>query len=256
MSFAMYSLSGLAIGFLVGMTGVGGGSLMTPLLILLFGIHPSTAVGSDLLYASMTKVVGTGFHSNNGSVDWRITRLLAYGSVPSTLVTIGILVLHPAVTTNPHFISVGLGLVLLVTALLLICRGAFVSWFAPRLDSVSPAGIRALTIMTGVVLGFAVTFTSVGAGAIGVTALTVLYPRVAAVRIVGSDLAHAVPLTLLAGLGHWAAGDVNFGLVGSLLLGSIPGVALGSLLSFRVPDMVLRVVLALALTAASARLLA
>ena len=255
MSHLLYPLSGLFIGFLVGLTGVGGGSLMTPLLVLLFGIHPSTAVGSDLLYAAATKVVGTGVHGSHGTVDWRIVGRLGMGSVPATVLALGLTALWPQSGGNGHAVSVALGLVLLLTAVLLIFRGTIVRFFADRVGDMSPQRVTAATIVTGAVLGFLVTVTSVGAGAVGVTALLVLYPRVAAGRLVGSDIAHAVPLTLLAGIGHWALGDVDFALVGSLLIGSVPGVIAGSFLSFRLPDRALRVALALVLTATSLRLL-
>ena len=255
MSPILYPLSGLFIGFLVGLTGVGGGSLMTPLLILLFGVHPGTAVGSDLLYASVTKMVGTGVHGSHGTVDWRIVGRLAAGSVPATILALGLTALWPHHDGNGRAISVTLGFVLLLTAVLLIFRGTIVRFFAERLGTLSPGRVGAATVATGAVLGFLVTLTSVGAGAIGVTVLLVLYPSVAAGRLVGSDIAHAVPLTLLAGVGHWVLGDVNFVLVGSLLVGSVPGVIAGSLLSFRLPDRGLRIALALVLTATSLQLL-
>ena len=229
---------------------------MTPLLILLFDVHPSTAVGSDLLYASVTKMVGTGVHGSHGTVDWRIVGRLAVGSVPATVLALGLTTLWPHSGGNGHAVSVALGLVLLLTALLLIFRGTLVRFFAARVGEMAPQRVLVATIATGAVLGFLVTATSVGAGAIGVTALLVLYPRVAAGRLVGSDIAHAVPLTLLAGFGHWILGDVDFALVGSLLIGSVPGVIAGSLLSFRLPDRALRIALALVLTVTSLRLLA
>jgi uncharacterized membrane protein YfcA len=243
MSFWLYVFSGLVVGCLVGLTGVGGGSLMTPLLILLFGVHPATAVGSDLLYAATTKVVGTTVHGQHGSVDWRITRRLATGSVPAVIVTLAILTRWPSSGHQSAFLSVTLGLVLLLALL------------AAPIERLLPAQITALTVVTGAVLGTLVTLTSVGAGALGMTMLLLLYPRSPIVRLVGSDIAHAVPLTLLAGFGHWFLGDVNFSLVGSLLLGSVPGVVLGSLLSVRVPELVLRLLLAAVLLVAASQLL-
>ena len=255
MSHLLYPLSGLFIGFLVGLTGVGGGSLMTPLLVLLFGVHPTTAVGSDLLYAAATKVVGTGVHGTHGTVDWRIVRRLAAGSVPATVLALGVTALWPQNNSNGHALTVALGVVLLLTAVLLMFRGPVVRFFAAWLGEMSPRRVLVATVVTGAVLGFLVTITSVGAGAIGVPALLVLYPRTAVGRLVGSDIAHAVPLTLLAGFGRWILGDVDFGLVGSLLIGSVPGVILGSVLSFRLPDRGLRIALALVLAATSLRML-
>ncbi len=255
MPFWLYSLSGLIVGCLVGLTGVGGGSLMTPLLIVLFGVHPTTAVGSDLLYAAVTKIVGTAVHGRHGSVDWTVTRRLAYGSVPAVCLTLGVVALHPHTELDDRFTTVTLGLVLLATVMLLLFRGALLRGIAASVERLRPGHVVALTIGTGAILGCLVTLTSVGSGAIGMTALLLLYPRLSPVRLVGSDLAHAVPLTLLAGFGHWLLGDVNLGLVGSLLAGSVPGVVLGSLISFRVPELVLRLVLACVLLLASVRLL-
>ena len=255
MSFGLYVFSGLFIGFLVGLTGVGGGSLMTPLLILLFGIHPGTAVGSDLLYAAVTKIAGTGVHGRHGSVDWRVTARLATGSVPAVLVTLAGLAVLPGANMNSRFVTVTLGVVLLLTAVLLVYRAALLRVFAAAIDRLTPRQITGLTVATGVVLGCLVTLTSVGSGALGMTALLLLYPRLPSVRLIGSDIAHAVPLTLLAGFGHWLLGDVDFGLVGSLLVGSLPGVVIGSLVSFRAPDIVLRLTLAAVLLVTSVRLL-
>ncbi len=255
MSFELYILSGLLVGFLVGLTGVGGGSLMTPLLILLFGIHPATAVGSDLLYAAATKSVGTAVHGRHGTVDWAVTRRLAYGSVPAVCLTLGLVAIRPDMGMNGRFVTTTLGIVLLATVVLLLYRSALLRLVAPRIERLPPGGITALTIGTGMILGCLVTLTSVGSGAIGMSALLLLYPRLPAVRLIGSDIAHAVPLTLLAGFGHWLLGDVDFGLVGTLLAGSVPGVIVGSLVSFRAPDIVLRIVLAAVLLVASVKLL-
>ena len=255
MSSSLYALSGLLVGFLVGLTGVGGGSLMTPLLILLFSVHPTTAVGSDLLYASATKTVGAVVHGRHGSVDWRITGLLACGSVPAAMLTLVALAQWPQTNPQSHLVSLTLAVVLLITSALLVFRNAVLALFAKSLARLRPAQITGLTVATGVLLGCLVTVSSVGAGAIGMTALLMLYPRLPAVRLVGSDIAHAIPLTLLAGAGHWALGDVNFGLVASLLVGSIPGIIVGSLLSFRLPEGALRIGLAAVLFTVSMTLL-
>jgi uncharacterized protein len=251
----LFSLSGFIVGLLVGQTGVGGGSLMTPLLVLLFGIHPATAVGTDLLYASATKTVGTLVHGLNHTVDWRIVRRLASGSVPATLLTL-LVVSHFSITgsTSGRIISLVLGIMLLLTAVSLVFRQRFLSLMAPVQDRITPSDAARLTVVTGVVLGVLVTLSSVGAGAMGVTALLLLYPRVPMKVIVGSDIAHAVPLTLVAGVGHWWLGSVDWPLLTSLLSGSIPGIILGSYLSARIPDAVLRPILAAVLCIVGGRL--
>ena len=251
----LYPFSGLLVGVLVGLTGVGGGSLMTPLLVLLFGIHPVTAVGTDLLYAAATKTVGTLVHGLNRSVDWAITRRLAYGSLPATVLTLGLL--SQFATHSPtagRIISVVLGLALMLTALSLVFRKPILAFGLARLGELPQRRVEVLTITTGVVLGVAVSVSSVGAGAIGVTALLLLYPRLPTARIIGSDIAHAVPLTLVAGIGHWLLGDIDWLLLGSLLVGSIPGIVLGSYLSARVPDLALRLALAATLAVVGSRL--
>jgi uncharacterized membrane protein YfcA len=241
----LYSLSGLAIGALVGFTGVGGGSLMTPLLVLLFGIHPATAVGTDLLYAGLTKITGSAVHSLNGAVDWRITRRLASGSVPAAALTL-VLLGHFGRDTKSvgEVITSVLGFALILTAVTLVFRAWLLRKVAETLDRLDDRQIAALTVLLGAALGVLVSISSVGAGAIGVTALLTLYPKLPTVRIVGSDIAHAVPLTLIAGAGHWWIGSVDWALLASLLIGSIPGIAVGSSLASRVPDRVLRPVLA------------
>jgi uncharacterized protein len=252
----LYSLSGFAVGMLVGMTGVGGGALMTPLLILLFGIHPATAVGTDLLYAAATKTGGSLVHGLTRTVDWRIVGWLALGSVPLSAVTLFIVWrLHIDGEHARSLISSVLSIALLATALALIFRKQIVEFYAARVGELDPRRTAMLTVLTGAVLGVLVSLSSVGAGAIGVTALILLYPRLPTVRIVGSDIAHAVPLTLVAGAGHWLMGSIDGLLLGSLLLGSIPGIILGSTVSTRVPDAVLRPILAVTLIIVGGRLL-
>ncbi len=253
----LYSLSGLLVGLLVGITGVGGGSLMTPLLVLLFGIHPATAVGTDLLYAACTKSVGTVVHGLRGSVQWPIVGLLAAGSLPATVVTLAALVhLGAPSETVSRLISVMLGLALLLTAVSLLFHARILDWAASRDVVLSPSRTRRLTVLTGFVLGVLVSISSVGAGALGVTALVLLYPKLPTARIVGSDLAHAVPLTLVAGLGHWFIGSVDWPLFGSLIVGSIPGIVLGSLIATHVPERLLRPALSAVLLLVGTRLLA
>jgi uncharacterized membrane protein YfcA len=250
----LYTLSGLAVGFLVGLTGVGGGSLMTPLLVLVFGIHPSTAVGTDLLYAAATKTVGTGVHGFKGTVQWKIVARLATGSVPATILTLWLLHQHKGPVAG-GLITITLGWALLVTALAVLFRKTIVKAFAARARSLGEGQVAALTILLGAVLGALVSMTSVGAGALGMTVLLILYPRTDVAKLVGSDIAHAVPLTLIAGLGHWVMGTVDGGLLASLLSGSIPGIVLGSILASRTPDGVLRPVLATVLVLVGVKLL-
>jgi len=251
----LYSVSGFLVGLLVGQTGMGGGALMTPILILLFGVHPATAVGTDLLYASATKAVGTLVHGANHTVAWGIVVRLALGSVPATIVTLLLLSRHElAGPATARFINTVLGLMLLLTAVALLARRQILALVGTRLRGQPPRRVAALTILTGALLGVLVTVSSVGAGAIGVTVLLLLYPDLSMARIVGSDIAHAVPLTLVAGLGHWWMGAVNGMMLGSLLVGSIPGIILGSYIAVRVPDFVLRPILAATLCLVGVRL--
>jgi uncharacterized membrane protein YfcA len=241
----LYSMTGFAVGLLVGLTGVGGGSLMTPLLILLFGIHPATAVGTDLLYAAATKTAGSAVHGFNRTIDWRVVRLLATGSVPTTVLTIFALsnigINSPAAR---DLITGVLTVALFITAATLVFREKIVARYAGRLGALQQQQTDILTIIVGGVLGVLVSITSVGAGAIGVTALVLLYPKLPTARIVGSDIAHAVPLTLAAGIGHWYIGSINFDVLISLLAGSIPGILIGSYAAVRIPETALRLVLA------------
>jgi uncharacterized membrane protein YfcA len=254
-SALLYPASGLMVGFLVGLTGVGGGSLMTPLLILLFGIHPTTAVGTDLLYAAATKAAGTFMHNASSTVDWRIVRRLAAGSVPATALTLLFLHGQSAHGAGPsHVITAVLGIALVLTAIATLFRGWVVRSLTARFGAPTEARAATLTVLSGLVLGILVSISSVGAGALGVTALILLYPGLPLVRIVGSDIAHAVPLTLLAGMGHWAMGDVDWHLCFALLSGSIPGIILGSLLAPRLPEPGLRPLLASILLIVGGRL--
>ena len=259
MDFA-YTIAGFAVGAIVGLTGVGGGSLMTPLLVLMFGIHPSVAVGTDLLYAAITKAGGTLAHGLKGTVDWKITRLLATGSIPAAAITLA-LIGHFApggIEGAAHLIQVALGVALVLTAVALIFRKRIQAYAAARSGGrlADPVRTARLTVLTGAVLGVLVSISSVGAGALGVTALFFLYPTMPALRIVGSDIAHAVPLTAVAGIGHWFLGSVDWLLLGSLLVGSLPGIWLGSHVSTKVPDRILRPILATMLVLVGAKLMA
>jgi hypothetical protein len=251
----LYSLSGFAVGLLVGLTGVGGGSLMTPLLILLFGIHPATAVGTDLLYAAATKTGGTLVHGFGRTIDWRVVGRLASGSVPAAALTLLVLAEFPVGSGGSRLISTALGFALLLTALSLVFRQQIVQLYAARVGEMDADRTAKLTVATGAALGVLVSLSSVGAGAVGVTALLMLYPRLPIVRIVGSDIAHAVPLTLIAGVGHWFLGSVDWPLLGALLCGSLPGIFIGSHFAGRIPDRVLRPILAATLVVVSGKLI-
>ncbi len=251
----LYSLSGFAVGLLVGMTGVGGGALMTPILILLFGIHPATAVGTDLLYAAATKTGGSLVHGLARSIDWRVVRRLASGSVPATLVTLAVL---------SHFnlngdaarglITLVLSVALFATAFVLVFGGPIVALYRARVSALDPRRTAIITVLVGALLGVLVSISSVGAGAIGVIMLVLLYPQMPIAKIIGSDIAHAVPLTLIAGLGHWMMGSVDWHIIASLLVGSLPGIFVGSYFAIRIPERALRLVLALTLFVVASRI--
>ena len=251
----LYSSTGFAVGLLVGLTGVGGGSLMTPLLILLFGIHPSTAVGTDLLYAAVTKSAGSLVHGFNRTIDWRLVGLLATGSVPLTVVTL-VLLSHIGIHSDAarYLITFVLTGALLITAVTLVFRDRLIARYAARIDALRPKQVAILTVAVGAVLGVVVSISSVGAGAIGVAALLLLYPKLPTARIVGSDIAHAVPLTLAAGIGHWLLGSINVDVLLSLLVGSVPGILIGSYTAPRIPEKALRLTLACVLILVATKL--
>jgi uncharacterized protein len=251
----LYVASGFAVGLLVGMTGVGGGSLMTPLLILLFGIHPSTAVGTDLLYAAATKTGGGLIHGFARSIHWPAVIRLACGSIPASIATLLVIwKLDLDASSQGSLVNLVLCFALVLTATSLIFRKAIMERYRQRLERVSDRTTAVATVLTGVVLGVLVSISSVGAGAVGVTALLLLYPRLPMVKIVASDIVHAVPLTLVAGAGHWALGSVDWQLMGVLLMGSLPGIAIGSYSALRVPETVLRVTLAAVLILVAGKL--
>lgn len=240
----MHGVAGFLVGILVGLTGVGGGSVMTPLLVLIFGVNPKTAVGTDLLFAALTKMVGTSVHGWRDTVDWHIFRRLAIGSLPAAALSVMALQWFGEIGSRAeHVIMMFLGCMLVVTAFAAFFQRRLMA-FAHAHDGMDDQQALIPTILLGVVIGIAVSISSVGAGAIGMTALLMLYPKLPISRIVGTDIAHAVPLALLAGAGHWIYGDVDLGLLVSLLIGSIPGVILGSLLSSRAPEHFLRPALA------------
>ncbi len=246
-----FVFSGFLVGLLVGVTGVGGGSLLTPLLILVFGVTPVAAVGTDLMFAAFTKTGGAVVHGRNQRVDWRVVRQMALGSVPAALLTLIVLrYLTVSGKDIGHFIMPILGCMLIVTALALLAKTPILkhrdsSVTIQRMRATLPAAPFATTL--GAVLGFLVTLTSIGAGAFGVVALLVLKPHMPIQRIVGTDIAHAIPLTLVGGIGYALLGQVDWSLLINLLLGSLPGIWIGSHCSNRMPEKWLRTLLAIML---------
>ena len=252
-----YTFSGFLVGLLVGVTGVGGGSLMTPLLVFLFGFKPAVAVGTDLLFAAITKTGGVWVHhGKHGSVDWNIVGWLALGSLPFSVITLFVLKHLMTIgkeTTGAITFTLGIALVLTACSLLvrtmLLNRAAKLRPIDDEHSSLENASrfkhlqIPA-TVLIGAVLGVLVTLSSVGAGALGTVALLFLYPRMTTLKIVGTDLAHAIPLTAVAGIGHLSLGNVDVVLLGNLLIGSLPGIWIGSHLSAKIPERFLRPVLA------------
>jgi len=243
---------GLVVGALVGMTGVGAGSLVTPALAL-SGVPPIIAVGTDLAYAAATKTVGTLVHRAQRTLDLRVASLLAAGSVPSAALTIGVLAATGSYA-NSGLITAALAAALILTALALLAGRARVAAVATRFEARIAPMRGILTIGAGAVLGLLVTLSSVGAGALGAVLLVALHPSMPAARIAGVDIAHAVPLTLVAGLGHLWLGNVDFALALNLLAGSVPGIVVGSLLAGRLTDALVRRLLAFVLLYAGARL--
>ncbi len=252
----IYSLSGFAVGLLVGLTGLGGGSLMTPLLVMVFGMHPSSAVGTDLLFASGTKLAGTATHGWRGSVEWRIVARMTAGSLPAAVAALWFLAHHRNHLDDRHGVTTTvLAIALLATSISILFRRYILAGLADRVARLDHRLISVLTVALGAIIGVMVCLSSVGAGAIGMPALILLYPNVPVARLVGSDIAYAVPLTLVAGLGHGVLGLVDLPLLASLLIGSVPGVIIGGLLSSRSPDRVLRIILAATLALVGGKLL-
>ena len=251
----LYVASGFSVGLLVGMTGVGGGSLMTPLLIMLFGVHPATAVGTDLLYASATKAGGVLVHGWARTIHWPAVIRLASGSIPASLLTLLVLwQLELSAESVRGLVNSVLCFALLLTAMSLIFRKFVIETLRARMERYDEATIARATVLVGAALGVLVSISSVGAGAVGVTALLLLYPQLPMARIVGSDIAHAVPLTLIAGIGHWAMGSTDWQLLGVLLIGSLPGIVIGSYCAVRVPETALRLMLAVILIVVAGKL--
>lgn len=244
-----FAVSGFAVGFIVGLTGVGGGSLMTPLLMLVFGVRPLTAVGTDLIFAAVTKSGGIWVHSRRGTVEWPIVGLLAAGSLPAAALTMwGMSRIGVPRTALDSITSTTLGIALILTAVSLVFRTRVLAWVDAqrgRPGANDDARRKIATVGVGLALGILVSVSSIGAGALGTMALFFLYPRLPAVRIVGTDIAHAVPLTLVAGLFHYSYfQSIDGTLLTNLLVGSLPGIWLGSHLSARISDRTLRPLLA------------
>lgn len=246
MDFLLYVLAGAAVGFAVGLTGIGGGSLMTPLL-LLFGFPPHVAVGTDLLYAAITKAGGVAVHHRQSTIQWRIALVLGLGSIPASILTI--YVLHrffPDGSAYGPLLTVALGVMLIITSVVIMLRSRLQHVADEPREKVGWAlrNSGKLTFAMGLLLGVMVTLSSVGAGAIGTAILMILYPRLPSIHIIGTDLAHAVPLTLVAGLGHLMLGNVDFALLGALLIGSLPAIFVGTWVGTRLPNRFLQPILA------------
>jgi uncharacterized membrane protein YfcA len=228
---------------------------MTPLLVLLFGISPTAAVGTDLLYAAATKTAGTVVHGAGHRVEWRVVGLLAIGSITATALMLGVLAFTGGTSPGVNrLITLVLGVMLVLTAISLLAR-RWLYRFAHSRREMAPRRQVAVTIVFGALLGVLVSISSVGAGAIGVSVLMLLYPRLELNRIIGTDIAHAVPLTLIAGVGHWFIGDVHIATVLSLLVGSIPGIVIASFLSPKFPEPAVRITLAVVLGVVGTKML-
>ncbi|MDE2219891.1 MAG: sulfite exporter TauE/SafE family protein [Gammaproteobacteria bacterium] len=252
------TLAGFGVGVLVGITGVGGGSLMTPILVLLFGVAPAAAIGTDLWFAAVTKIVGGAIHHKLGSVDWQVLRRMWLGSLPAAVLTLWWMHSTGIAQSRPRVLLIVLGGVLLLTSVAMQCMGRTHA-MAQRLRSSSPDRFLFLqpgvTVLAGALLGILVTLTSVSAGALGTALLLYIYPfRMKAARMVGTDIVHAIPLTLLAGTGYMLMGNVNFPLLGNLLLGSIPGIVAGSLIASKTREGALRTCIALLLAVVGIKL--
>jgi uncharacterized membrane protein YfcA len=251
-----YVLSGFGVGLLVGLTGVGGGSLMTPLLTLLFGVSPTVAVGTDLAFASTTKAVGTVAHRVRGTVHWDIVRHLCFGALPAAVLAAIALKYFGALDKEiGQIIRYSIAFSVLLTVVALLFRGRMQAWVIRHPEKqLQGKKLVTATVAVGAILGVLVTISSIGAGAIGATILVLLYPRLSPAEIAGTDIAYAVPLTAIAAFGHWWLGSIDWTLLFALLLGSVPGITIGSLAAKAVPEKILRGLLATTLTGVAAKL--
>lgn len=245
MDILFYILAGAGVGLAVGLTGVGGGSLMTPLL-LMFGFPPHVAIGTDLLYAAITKSTGVFAHHRQKSIEWSIVLRLLAGCIPASLLAVFVLSRFFSEPGDYQGLLITvLGAMLLLTSVVLIFRPWILRHRGEDVnDSFLVRHQGPLTVVAGLFLGFAVTLSSVGAGAFGTALLMLMYPRLSGVRIVGTDLAYAVPLTFLAGMGHWHLGNIDWQLLGALLIGSIPAIQVGTRIARKIPNRVLQSALA------------
>jgi uncharacterized membrane protein YfcA len=252
-----YILSGFAVGLLVGLTGVGGGSLMTPLLTLMFGVTPSVAVGTDLAFASITKSAGTITHRSRGTVHWDIVGRLCLGALPAALVaTLALQYFGPLNAALGKVIRYSIAVSVLLTVVAILFRGKMLAWVnASPSHQLHGRSLFAATVASGALLGTLVTISSIGAGAIGATLLVMLYPRLTAAEVAGTDIAYAVPLTAIAAVGHWWLGSIDWTLLLTLLVGSLPGITLGAWAARAVPERVLRGLLAMTLAGVAVKLL-
>jgi uncharacterized membrane protein YfcA len=252
-----YIVSGFAVGLLVGMTGVGGGSLMTPLLTLLFGVNPSVAVGTDLAFASITKSAGTITHRSRGTVQWHIVRRLCMGALPAALVaTLALQYFGPLGAEIGQLIRYSIAVSVLLTVVAILFRGKMMAWVHARPGrQLQGRSLATATVVSGVVLGILVTISSIGAGAIGATLLVMLYPKLTPAEVAGTDIAYAVPLTAIAAVGHWWLGSIDWMLLLTLLIGSVPGITIGSWAARIVPERLLRGLLAVTLATVAVKLL-
>ena len=251
-----YIVSGFAVGLLVGLTGVGGGSLMTPLLTLLFGISPTVAVGTDLAFASATKVAGTFAHRYRGTVHWDIVGRLCLGALPAAVLASLALKYFGALDKEiGQIIRFSIAGSVMLTVIAILFRTRMQRWMTAHPErQLQGATLQAATVVAGVLLGTLVTVSSIGAGAVGATLLVLMYPRLSPAEIAGTDIAYAVPLTAIAALGHWWIGSINWPLLAMLLLGSVPGITIGSLAARAVPEKILRALLAMTLTGVAFKL--
>jgi uncharacterized protein len=252
-----YIVSGFAVGLLVGMTGVGGGSLMTPLLTLLFGVSPSVAVGTDLAFASITKSAGTFTHRLRGTVRWDVVRHLCLGALPAAvLATIALKTFGGLTKEIGLIIRYSIAGSVLLTVVALLFKSKMMTWINAHPEKqLRGRSLKLATVAAGALLGTLVTVSSIGAGAIGATLLVMLYPRMSSAEVAGTDIAYAVPLTAIAAFGHWWLGSINWELLFSLLLGSVPGITLGSWIARSVPEKFLRALLAMTLTGVAVKLI-
>ena len=255
-----YILAGVLVGFCVGVTGVGGGSLMTPILITLFKIEPHIAIGTDLLYAAISKFFGSVVHAKKLNIVWPIVIWLAVGSIPASIATTWVLDNYLSQSTHyKAILTMVLGFMLTITGISIVFRTQVERFFSRFGKPMTNEDIdqqrerlkskRVQIALMGIVLGIFVTLSSVGAGAFGIMALIIMFPHLPMIRIIGSDVVHAVLLTLVAGMGHMSSGNVDFELLMWLLIGSIPAIIVGTLVSSRLPEKIIRKILGITLFA-------